>query len=69
MNAPNSPYRPLLTDAARPATFEVAAVDENGESRAIAIAGVWKRRADRYSEIRSASTLRLPKVEMSYIGG
>jgi len=34
-----------------------------------AIAGVWKRRADRYSEIRSASTLRLPKVEMSYIGG
>ena len=39
MNAPNSPYRPLLTDAARPATFEVAAVDENGESRAIAIAG------------------------------
>jgi FdhD protein len=39
VNAPNSPYRPLLTDAARPATFEVAAVDENGESRAIAIAG------------------------------
>jgi len=39
VNAPNSPYRPLLTDAARPATFEVSAVDENGESRAIAIAG------------------------------
>ncbi len=34
-----------------------------------AIAAVWKRRADRYSEIRSANTLRLPKVEMSYIGG
>jgi cyclic pyranopterin phosphate synthase len=34
-----------------------------------AIATVWKRRADRYSEIRSANTLRLPKVEMSYIGG
>jgi FdhD protein len=39
MNAPNSPYRPLLTDAARPATFEVPAVDEHGASRAIAIAG------------------------------
>jgi cyclic pyranopterin phosphate synthase len=34
-----------------------------------AIAAVWKGRADRYSEIRSANTLRLPKVEMSYIGG
>jgi len=34
-----------------------------------AIATVWRGRADRYSEIRSANTLRLPKVEMSYIGG
>jgi cyclic pyranopterin phosphate synthase len=34
-----------------------------------AIATVWGGRADRYSEIRSANTLRLPKVEMSYIGG
>ena len=34
-----------------------------------AIATVWKRRADRYSEIRGANTLLLPKVEMSYIGG
>jgi GTP 3',8-cyclase len=34
-----------------------------------AIATVWKGRADRYSEIRSANTVRLPKVEMSYIGG
>jgi cyclic pyranopterin phosphate synthase len=34
-----------------------------------AIATVWKGRADRYSEIRSANTARLPKVEMSYIGG
>jgi FdhD protein len=39
MNAPNLPYRPLLTNAARPATFEVAAVDEHGESRAVPIAG------------------------------
>jgi cyclic pyranopterin phosphate synthase len=34
-----------------------------------AIAAVWKGRTDRYSEIRSANTLSLPKVEMSYIGG
>ena len=34
-----------------------------------AIAGVWRGRSDRYSEIRSAATVRLPKVEMPYIGG
>jgi len=39
MNAPNTPYRPLLTDAARPATFDVTAVDEHGAERGIAIAG------------------------------
>jgi cyclic pyranopterin phosphate synthase len=33
------------------------------------IAGVWARRGDRYSEIRSADTAAMPKVEMSYIGG
>ena len=26
-------------------------------------------RSDRYSEIRSAQTVKLPKVEMSYVGG
>ena len=30
---------------------------------------VWNLRDDRYSELRSAETLDLPKVEMSYIGG
>ncbi len=34
-----------------------------------AIAAVWSRRADRYSELRTAATARAPKVEMSYIGG
>jgi cyclic pyranopterin phosphate synthase len=33
------------------------------------IGGVWARRADRYSELRSEATARLPKVEMSRIGG
>ena len=30
---------------------------------------IWEDRDDRYSEIRSAETVELPKVEMSYIGG
>src|SRR5512143_2504158 len=39
MNAPNTPYRPLLTNAARPSTFAVTAVDEAGVARATPIAG------------------------------
>ena len=34
-----------------------------------AIASLWHRREDRYSQIRSANTTDLPKIEMSYIGG
>ena len=30
---------------------------------------IWGARDDRYSELRSAATVELPKVEMSYIGG
>ena len=33
------------------------------------IAAVWAKRADRYSEIRTAATAKEKKVEMSYIGG
>jgi len=33
------------------------------------IGRIWGRRTDRYSEIRSANTADLPRVEMSYIGG
>jgi len=33
------------------------------------IASIWRKRNDRYSEIRSGETADLPKVEMSYIGG
>ncbi|HEU4450094.1 MAG TPA: GTP 3',8-cyclase MoaA [Gaiellaceae bacterium] len=39
------------------------------EELAEAVAGVWRARSDRYSEVRSAETAALPKVEMSYIGG
>jgi cyclic pyranopterin phosphate synthase len=34
-----------------------------------AIAAIWRRRSDRYSELRTAETAKQPKVEMSYIGG
>jgi cyclic pyranopterin phosphate synthase len=34
-----------------------------------AIGTIWRGRTDRYSELRSARTADLPKVEMSYIGG
>jgi GTP 3',8-cyclase len=33
------------------------------------IGRVWRARGDRYSELRSAETADLPKIEMSYIGG
>jgi GTP 3',8-cyclase len=33
------------------------------------IRGVWAARTDRYSELRSAETAELPRIEMSYIGG
>jgi cyclic pyranopterin phosphate synthase len=33
------------------------------------LAGIWGRRSDRYSELRSASTSDLPKVEMFAMGG
>jgi len=42
------------------------ATDEELET---AVSGVWRGRADRYSELRSQATADLPKVEMSYIGG
>ena len=34
-----------------------------------AIRAVWGERSDRYSELRTAETGSLRKVEMSYIGG
>jgi cyclic pyranopterin phosphate synthase len=34
-----------------------------------ALTAIWQARTDRYSELRSADTVGLPKVEMSYIGG
>ena len=51
------PLRPLFDSGATEA-----------EIRAF-VADVWRRRQDRYSELRSEATVRRPKVEMSRIGG
>jgi GTP 3',8-cyclase len=36
---------------------------------AAVVRAIWSLRSDRYSELRSAATRTLDKVEMSYIGG
>ena len=39
------------------------------DALAAAMAGIWSQRTDRYSELRTAQTPGLKKIEMSYIGG
>ena len=48
-----------------------APLREGADDAALAalLTGVWSEREDRYSEIRSAATEELPRIEMSYIGG
>jgi len=51
---------------------DVRALLRNGASDddlAESLRALWSVRGDRYSELRSAQTVDLPKVEMSYIGG
>ena len=43
--------------------------DDSDEALGEWIRGVWRRRTDRYSELRSDDTAELKKIEMSYIGG
>ena len=57
--------------------FAVGGLDLRGPMRAGAsdgelehmLRGVWERREDRYSDLRSEATAELPRIEMSYIGG
>jgi len=52
--------------------YDLRALMRTGASDAdiaAAIGAIWSARADRYSEIRTAETASLRKVEMSYIGG
>ena len=48
------------------ALLRSGATDEEVRS---AVAAIWTKRADRYSELRSDHTIKLEKIEMSYIGG
>jgi GTP 3',8-cyclase len=48
---------------------ELIRAGTSDEALALSIRGVWQKRSDRYSELRTAETAALPKVEMSYIGG
>ncbi len=44
--------------------------DGRGDAEIAAVlAGIWRARGDRYSEIRGEQTAALNKIEMSYIGG
>jgi cyclic pyranopterin phosphate synthase len=52
--------------------FDLKALLRGGATDAAiseAIAAVWQRREDRYSQIRTGETAKARKVEMSYIGG
>ncbi|MCL4798215.1 MAG: GTP 3',8-cyclase MoaA [Burkholderiales bacterium] len=54
------------------AGFDLRALVRGGasdEEIGAAIRRIWRARADRYSEIRTAATAGLRKIEMSYIGG
>ena len=54
------------------AGYDLRAMLRGGSSDAeidSAIARIWHARSDRYSEIRTADTAKLRKIEMSYIGG
>jgi len=48
---------------------ELLRSDITDEEIAAVLQQVWRVRADRYSEIRTAQTAKRRKVEMSYIGG
>jgi len=42
---------------------------KSDEEIASRVGAIWRKRADRYSEIRTEETARAPRVEMSHIGG
>jgi cyclic pyranopterin phosphate synthase len=48
---------------------EVLRRDASDDELRDLISGVWSRRSDRYSELRSANTYQLAKADMSYLGG
>jgi cyclic pyranopterin phosphate synthase len=61
-------YTCLFANLGRDLRGPLRAGAEDAELEAL-IGGIWRRRGDRYSELRTAATAAAPKVEMSYIGG
>jgi len=49
--------------------YQVVRGGASDQELVAAVRTVWAGRADRYSDLRSAATAELDKVEMSYIGG
>lgn len=43
--------------------------DMSDEELSSKIKAIWSVRSDRYSELRATQTVKVPKIEMSYIGG
>jgi GTP 3',8-cyclase len=68
LSADGSLYTCLFATAGHDLRALVRDGSSDGEI-AGALDGLWRVRTDRYSELRSAATHDLPKVEMSYIGG
>jgi len=68
----NQPDAQPLFVVTAPANDDLRAMLRGGSSDeeiSSAIARIWQARTDRYSEIRTAETAKLRKIEMSYIGG
>jgi cyclic pyranopterin phosphate synthase len=67
--AANGHYYPCLFAAVG---YDLRALVRNGATDAElteVVSNLWRARTDQYSELRTAATAALPKVEMSYIGG
>ena len=61
-------YTCLFANVGRDLRGPLRAGADDEELEAL-IGRIWRRRGDRYSELRTAETAGTPKVEMSYIGG
>ena len=61
-------YTCLFANVGRDLRGPLRAGADDEELEAL-IGRIWRRRGDRYSELRTAETAGAPKVEMSYIGG
>ncbi len=63
-------FRPRMNAATSGHDLRALIRAKRSDAELSAVIGqIWNGRNDRYSEIRSAETAALRKIEMSYIGG